>query len=99
MGIAIHEHNSVYGVLPMGGAGSGVTRLMHGAVPATYSTQTWGWTYQILPYLEQNNLYFNPTDAVVYGTPIKTYNCPSLRGGTVHKRSSNVRLLRKRRDR
>jgi hypothetical protein len=56
---------------------------MNGGVPGIYTTQSWGWAYQILPFLEQNVLWANTNDATVYGAPIKTYFCPSLRPPTV----------------
>ena len=42
------------------------------------------WAYQILPYIEQQNLYSLPNRATVYGTPIKIYYCPSARAPTVY---------------
>ena len=49
--------------------------------------ENWGWGYQILPFIEQNNLYDLRTDTTNGGTnalpgqilalPIPTYNCPS----------------------
>ena len=41
--------------------------------------QSWNWTYQILPYIEQANLYQNTDDNIVKSTPIKIYFCPSRR--------------------
>ena len=42
------------------------------------------WLYQILPYLEQSNLYDLPNRATLYATPVKTYYCPSSRAPTVY---------------
>jgi prepilin-type N-terminal cleavage/methylation domain-containing protein len=44
-----------------------------------YDRTEWSWTYQILPYLEQNNVFEEPKKTVVYRTPISTYYCPSRR--------------------
>ena len=41
--------------------------------------QEWSWAYQILPYIEQGNLWSNTDDTVVAGTPVKMYFCPSRR--------------------
>jgi prepilin-type N-terminal cleavage/methylation domain-containing protein len=89
MGIAFHNHHDVYGAFPSGGLGWWQDRLMlANGVPASYNSQTWGWGYQILPFVEQNNLYVIPQngspggDVTVAGTPLKIYSCPSLRPGT-----------------
>src|SRR5262249_32090352 len=65
-------------------------RVMTGNGPAIYTTQTWGWGYQILPFIEQQALWAIPQgptapggDVTVASTPLKIYNCPSLRGATI----------------
>ncbi|MCS7168855.1 MAG: DUF1559 domain-containing protein [Gemmatales bacterium] len=49
--------------------------------------QTWGWGYQILPYIEQDPLFRNPNDGpstnTVRSTPIPGYFCPSRRRPSV----------------
>jgi prepilin-type N-terminal cleavage/methylation domain-containing protein len=89
MGLAFHNHHDTYGVFPSGGLGWYQDRVMIGNTPADYNTQTWGWGYQILPFIEQGNLWSIPQgptapggDFTVAGTPVKTYNCPSLRDST-----------------
>jgi|SRR5579883_118141 len=42
------------------------------------------WLYQILPYVEQDNLYRLPSRATLYATPVKIYYCPSARPPTVY---------------
>ena len=39
----------------------------------------WSWTYHILPYIEQDNLYRTTNDTTVRKTPVKTYFCPARR--------------------
>ncbi|MCI0359463.1 MAG: DUF1559 domain-containing protein [Planctomycetaceae bacterium] len=51
--------------------------------PATLSDQSWNWTYQILPYIEQQPLYQQLDDNLVKATPVKIYFCPSRRPPTV----------------
>jgi prepilin-type N-terminal cleavage/methylation domain-containing protein len=98
MGLAFHNHHDTYGAFPTGGDSWTYNRLsLPNGTPADYRSQTWGWGYQILPFIEQNNLWAIPQsplltsptsgnpppgDAQVAGTPVKTYNCPSLRGAT-----------------
>jgi prepilin-type processing-associated H-X9-DG protein len=39
----------------------------------------WSWPYQILPFIEQDNLHKSTSNTTVIRTPIKIYNCPSRR--------------------
>jgi prepilin-type N-terminal cleavage/methylation domain-containing protein len=84
IGLAMHNHESTYGYFPTAGAQSqGLD------TPATQvGFETKGWAYQILPYIEQDNLYnigqrvgVSNWDASigksVSEVPIKMYNCPS----------------------
>jgi prepilin-type N-terminal cleavage/methylation domain-containing protein len=87
IGLAFLSHATTYRFLPTGGNGFHVARAMSGGAPADYSTQTWAWGYQILPFIEQGNLHANLDDQEVASTPIKIYFCPTrrppvaLRGG------------------
>jgi prepilin-type N-terminal cleavage/methylation domain-containing protein len=97
MGLAFHNHHDVYGVFPSGGEAWSGNRTWNGGTPAVYDKQVWGWGYQILPFVEQNNLWSIPTgsyppdgttggsygDIQVASTYLKVYNCPALRGKTV----------------
>jgi hypothetical protein len=47
------------------------------------SAQDWSWLYQLLPFIEQGNVWSNPSDNVVKQAPIKTYFCPSRRNPVV----------------
>jgi prepilin-type N-terminal cleavage/methylation domain-containing protein/prepilin-type processing-associated H-X9-DG protein len=54
------------------------TPFIHpGAVPQ--SRVEWGWTYQILPFIEQDSLYKTTNHTTVRRTPVKVYFCPSRR--------------------
>jgi len=86
MGIGFHNHHDSYGAFASGGLGWNLDRAMlPNGTPALYDKQTWGWGYQILPFIEQENLWKIPQgtppggDYTVAGTPVKIYNCPSLR--------------------
>jgi prepilin-type N-terminal cleavage/methylation domain-containing protein len=50
-----------------------------GATPGTVKKQTWGWAYQILPFVEQESLWFEPNDDVVKAVALPLYNCPTRR--------------------
>jgi prepilin-type N-terminal cleavage/methylation domain-containing protein len=101
IGIAFHDHINSYGFLPTGGGYWSEDRTVFPAgsptgYPTDFNTQMWGWGYQILPFIEQNELYSvtpgslpaNSSagpfgDIKIASTYIKTYNCPSLRGATI----------------
>jgi len=71
--------------------------------PATLTPQTsskeqqWGWAYQILPELEQENLWGSTAnggntkaeDDYIRSIPVKTFSCPSRRPPTMHTTSSS----------
>ena len=79
IGLACLNHEQAYGILPDGGEQYWLSRTKIGGRPATAGEQNWGWLYQILPYLEQENVWSLATDADVFGTRIATYFCPSRR--------------------
>jgi prepilin-type N-terminal cleavage/methylation domain-containing protein len=84
MGLAFHSHHDTYKAFPSGGTlWSDTARIWTGATgtstPADYTKQSWGWGYQILPYIELKDVWAEPKDNNVVDTPIKIYNCPSAR--------------------
>jgi prepilin-type processing-associated H-X9-DG protein len=93
IGLAIFSHaTAMNGQLPGGGAPS----VMQGGnppelqprsfqnKPAKKERQAWGWAYQILPYLEQENKWANPDDALVRGSHVPIYLCPSQEGNSTN---------------
>jgi prepilin-type N-terminal cleavage/methylation domain-containing protein/prepilin-type processing-associated H-X9-DG protein len=50
---------------------------------ATAPVQRWNWRYQILPFIEQDNVFNLTSDSQVRLTPLPLYNCPSRRPPTV----------------
>ncbi len=79
IGLAFQMHIDVTKCLPTGGDGYRVDRTKQNGAPADYQTQHWAWGYQILPFIEQTNLFNNPDDQLVSGTPLKLYFCPTRR--------------------
>ncbi len=76
MGIALHAHHDAVGTFPPGGVNTG------GNGTTTYT----GWSIEILPFLEQDNLFrqyqqgqLNTSTAnnLVGRQRVKTYECPS----------------------
>jgi type II secretory pathway pseudopilin PulG len=94
MALAVHNHESTYRKMPTAGEANNYNwnRTMVGGAPAAGAPQSWGWAYQILPFMEQDNLwnYFEPNstdptqstfqgDYFVLNNIPKSYNCPSRR--------------------
>jgi len=68
--------------------GKGTAPTAAGTSPATGKEQQWSWAYQLLPYLEQDNLFntiqtqANPGDNFVRAQQIQIFTCPSRRAPT-----------------
>ncbi|MGE3807465.1 MAG: DUF1559 domain-containing protein [Gemmataceae bacterium] len=76
--LAMIAHHTRTDAFPTAGRNAGSSRT-NPASPANYKTQEWGWAYQILPQMEQDNLWASATDATVTGTAVPMYYCPSRR--------------------
>jgi len=97
MALAVHNHHDVFKSMPTAGEPFNYNwnRTLKGTVPATGAQQSWGWLYQIMPFVEQDNLwrYYEPDtnpatlqfqgDYFILAHPPSIYNCPSRRPGGV----------------
>ena len=80
IGDAFHEHEQLLGFFPdAGGRWTEGRALKPDGSPETAPNQTWGWAYQILPYLGQQETWANPDSNAVAATVIPTYFCPARR--------------------
>jgi hypothetical protein len=57
---------------------------------APWDRSEWSWTYQILPFIEQANLYHTKSDATVHKTPVHIYYCPTRRSVQVYNNNAKV---------
>src|SRR5690348_12190993 len=82
IGLGIHNHVDTLGRFPSAGCNSGAFGMT--GIPF----DTWGWGYNLLPYIEQDNVYkqgqsLGPwtqdpgTGKALVEIPIKVYQCPS----------------------
>lgn len=83
IGIACHNHHNDYEMFPDAGLPPQFWPLTPpfragGLSPKATPNQNWGWLYQILPYIEQDNLW-RADEATSAGTAVKLYFCPSRR--------------------
>jgi prepilin-type N-terminal cleavage/methylation domain-containing protein len=87
IGLACHNHHDSIGLLPTGGTTWAIppTYLAPGQ-PATGQAQQGGWAFQILPYIEQDNVYrgggkttVGDCQIVAISAVIKAMFCPARR--------------------
>ncbi|HLW65628.1 MAG TPA: DUF1559 domain-containing protein [Gemmataceae bacterium] len=88
LSLAMHNHHDTFGVLPCGGQTwqDPPTYIAPGQ-PATQPNQKAGWGFQILPFIEQDNLWKGGGGSTIaqcqinaMSTVVKTFICPSRRG-------------------
>jgi prepilin-type N-terminal cleavage/methylation domain-containing protein len=53
--------------------------------PRSVGDQSWGWLYQVSPYLEEEALWNEQNDLVVMNSGPTIVNCPSRRARTLHR--------------
>jgi prepilin-type N-terminal cleavage/methylation domain-containing protein len=87
IGLAFHNYHDKSNVLPAGGNDSG-TGAPCGACCNANNRGEWNWMYQILPEIDQANLFNTPAgaanDTKIYTTAVGAYYCPSRRSPTIY---------------
>jgi prepilin-type processing-associated H-X9-DG protein len=92
IGLACHNYHDAYTYFPTAGNNGGLTRA-NGQLVGVRGTpfQQAGPFVQILPFLEQDNVY-RADDVTLRGTPVKTYYCPARRGPITRPNNSGQPL-------
>jgi prepilin-type N-terminal cleavage/methylation domain-containing protein len=106
IGLAFANHNAALGCLPGGGEVWNSDRSwgdLARTVPHVAPKQDWGWAYQILPYVEQDNLWRTPFtlpgqgvrsgEKLTFSTPVAIYFCPTRRPPTVLTRREEKKAM------
>lgn len=92
IGIAFHGYHDTNNAFPGGGTNrqpygtqtnSITTAVVSGTPPGPNQAYSGGWAFQILPFLEQGNVYSATDLSVILGTSIPVYVCPSRRSSGV----------------
>jgi prepilin-type N-terminal cleavage/methylation domain-containing protein/prepilin-type processing-associated H-X9-DG protein len=105
-GIAWHAHHDATGYFPHGGkniceqphANATVTTNCTTPPPSDpdygccspFNRTEWSWTYYILPYIEQDNVFKNTNNTTVYRTPVKTFYCPTRRAAQLYNNNAKT---------
>lgn len=88
MGLALHNFHDAKGHFPAGGWNEmpygfqdfqGAPNNIVSGQPPTDGQNTGSWAFQILPYIEQDNIYKLTDCNQIYSAVIKIYFCPSRR--------------------
>jgi prepilin-type N-terminal cleavage/methylation domain-containing protein/prepilin-type processing-associated H-X9-DG protein len=80
-GLALHNYHDSKGRFPSGGTTWTLPPTFVDGVPAEPPLQNAGWAYQILPFIEQGNLYADANPSAL-AIPVSIYFCPARRGST-----------------
>ncbi len=78
-GLAFHNHYDTLNYFPSGGWDAVSPPTYINGVPTVGAQQAAGWGFQILPYIEGDNVWKSGA-LVAVGTPNKLFFCPSRRG-------------------
>ena len=89
LGLAFHNYQETFKVFPDGGTDTG-TGYPCSACCNANNRGEWNWMYQIMPQIEQTNLYSLTSDTTIYQTPVPIYFCPSRRSPAVYGSSAKA---------
>jgi prepilin-type N-terminal cleavage/methylation domain-containing protein/prepilin-type processing-associated H-X9-DG protein len=92
IGLAILHHADTFRVFPTGGAGPSVdiANYVSGGRPFGPDKQGLNWTYQILPFLEEDAIRGITTQAQLQSAQVPLYVCPSRRSVATRTSANGV---------
>jgi prepilin-type processing-associated H-X9-DG protein len=78
IGLGFHSHHDALGAFPQGGANVDDDDCAH-----PDRRKDWAWAFHLLPYVEQGDVYRDPSVSMIDRTPIKIFYCPARRSPEV----------------
>ncbi len=81
--LAVALHQDALNMFPNDGEHYSSGRKMKASKPAVGQEQTWGWMYQMLPYIEEEAAWSDPSSANARRAVITSLNCPARRLPTI----------------
>src|SRR5262249_35857580 len=95
IGLAFHGYHDANGRFPDGGKnGADIPVSDPSATTYPSSRREWSWTWQILPYVEQQTLAQLPDTTAnnqqIQRTPLKLYYCPTRRSAQLYNGLAKV---------
>ena len=91
--LAFHNYHATWGVFPDGGKDAPGSNPCNGCCNAGYNTRgNWNFFYQIMPFIELDNLYLEPDYVVIHRTPVPGYYCPSRRRAALYGSPAAARV-------
>ena len=88
--LAVHDHDSTFGCFPDAGRDWNASRSKApDGTPLNAPKQDWGWAYQILPFIEQQDVWIRPKDIEVANAIIGMYFCPTRRAPVAYQSAQN----------
>ncbi len=89
MGLAFHNYHDTRVAFPNGGKNADPTPA-NPSPSAPANRSEWSWPYQILPYIEQDNIYNTRSDAAVRRSVVKLYYCPTRRPAQLYNNLAKI---------
>lgn len=88
--LAAYNFQTTTGSFPTGGTVPWANITRTGGNASMGPDQEVGWAFQILPYIEQDAIFKNTNDNIVFKSIVPTFFCPSRRGPTVVQYNSTI---------
>jgi prepilin-type N-terminal cleavage/methylation domain-containing protein len=105
LALAYHNYHDVNGALPTGGKNVCDSPIVPAAQArcaspppddptwgccSPWDRTEWSWPYQILPFIEQDNVYRATSNSTVFRSVVKIYYCPARRPATLYNNEAKV---------